>query len=224
MWFATIFSQIVGCLFILLIVLWQRSQTPGYWNDEFVQSMLGLPWWVRWLWISLLCRRHGFNLWIGKIPWEGNGYLLQYSYLENFMDRGAWQATVHGVAKSWTQWNDFHFFHGPYSVSNHFKLVACFFNWDFYVKIWISGFFWKNRKSGLPSPDLPQSLPLSIVFPTLRLTVSHHLSLCLSCCFTYFALWGKQKQNLGPILFLSKGRRCSQKRMEVGVKKSAGLI
>ena len=117
-----------------------------------------------------------------------------------------------------------HFFHGPYSVSNHFKLVASFFNWDFYVKIWISGCFWKNRKSGLHSPDLPQSLPLSIVFPTLRSTVSHHLSLCLSCCFTYFALWGKQKQSLGPILFLSKGRRRSQKRMEAGVKKSAGLI
>ena len=29
---------------------------------------------------------------------EGNGYLLQYSCLENFVDRGAWQATVHGAA------------------------------------------------------------------------------------------------------------------------------
>ena len=33
-------------------------------------------------------------------PWRRNGYPLQYSCLENFMDRGAWQATVHGVAKS----------------------------------------------------------------------------------------------------------------------------
>ena len=31
---------------------------------------------------------------------EGNGKPLQYSYLENSMDRGAWQAAVHGVAKS----------------------------------------------------------------------------------------------------------------------------
>ena len=31
---------------------------------------------------------------------EGNGDLLQYSCLENSMDRGAWQATVHGAAKS----------------------------------------------------------------------------------------------------------------------------
>ena len=34
---------------------------------------------------------------------EGNGNLLQYSCPENPMDRGAWLATVHGVAKSWTQ-------------------------------------------------------------------------------------------------------------------------
>ena len=33
---------------------------------------------------------------------EGNGYTVQYSCLENSMDRGAWQATVHGVTKSWT--------------------------------------------------------------------------------------------------------------------------
>jgi len=29
--------------------------------------------------------------------------ILQYSCLENFMDRGTWQTTVHGVSKSWTQ-------------------------------------------------------------------------------------------------------------------------
>ena len=36
------------------------------------------------------------------IPFEGNGNPLQYSCLENSMDRGAWQATVRGIAKSWT--------------------------------------------------------------------------------------------------------------------------
>ena len=39
---------------------------------------------------------------LGRSPGEGNGNPLQYSCLENPMDRGAWQATVHGVAKSWT--------------------------------------------------------------------------------------------------------------------------
>ena len=34
-----------------------------------------------------------------RSPGEGNGNPLQYSYLEKPMDRGAWQATVHGVAK-----------------------------------------------------------------------------------------------------------------------------
>ena len=38
----------------------------------------------------------------GRYPGEGNGSPLQYSCLENPMDEGAWLATVHGVAKSWT--------------------------------------------------------------------------------------------------------------------------
>ena len=39
---------------------------------------------------------------LGRSPEEGNGYPLQYSGLENSMDRRAWQATIHGVAKSQT--------------------------------------------------------------------------------------------------------------------------
>ena len=35
-----------------------------------------------------------------RFPGGGNGYLLQHSCLENAMDRGAWWATVHGVAES----------------------------------------------------------------------------------------------------------------------------
>ena len=36
----------------------------------------------------------------------GHGNPLQYSFLENLMDRGAWQAVVHGVIKSWTPLSD----------------------------------------------------------------------------------------------------------------------
>ena len=36
----------------------------------------------------------------GRCPREGNGYPLQYSCLENSMDRGAWWATVHGVSET----------------------------------------------------------------------------------------------------------------------------
>ena len=42
----------------------------------------------------------------GRAPGEGNGYPLQYSCLENSMDRGAWQATVHGVVKSQIRLSD----------------------------------------------------------------------------------------------------------------------
>ena len=38
-----------------------------------------------------------------RFPGEGNANPLQYSYLENSMDRGTWQAAAHGVTKSWTQ-------------------------------------------------------------------------------------------------------------------------
>ena len=40
---------------------------------------------------------------LGRSPGEGNDYALQYSCLENSMDRGAWRATVHGIARSQTQ-------------------------------------------------------------------------------------------------------------------------
>ena len=45
----------------------------------------------------------GLILGLGRSPEEGNGYPLQYSCLENSIDRGAWWATVHGVSKHWTQ-------------------------------------------------------------------------------------------------------------------------
>ena len=38
-----------------------------------------------------------------RSPGEGNGYPVQYSCLKNSMERRTWQATVHGVTKSWTQ-------------------------------------------------------------------------------------------------------------------------
>ena len=43
---------------------------------------------------------------LGRSSGEENGNPLQLSCLENPMDRGAWWATVHGFAKSWTQLSD----------------------------------------------------------------------------------------------------------------------
>ena len=42
----------------------------------------------------------------GRSPGEGSSYSLQYSWLENSMDREAWCATVHGVTKSRTELSD----------------------------------------------------------------------------------------------------------------------
>ena len=45
----------------------------------------------------------GFDPWSGRSPGGGNGNPFQYSRLENALDGGAWRATVHRVAKRWTQ-------------------------------------------------------------------------------------------------------------------------
>ena len=58
---------------------------------------------------------------LGKSHGEGNGNPLQYSCLENPMDRGAWQTIAHGVAKSWTCLNEYvHLC--PYFLNNHFVI------------------------------------------------------------------------------------------------------
>ena len=51
---------------------------------------------------------------LGRSPRGGNGNPLQYSCLENSMDRGVWWATVHGVPKSWTWLNNWACPHAVY--------------------------------------------------------------------------------------------------------------
>ena len=48
----------------------------------------------------------GLTSGLGRSPGEGNGYPLQYSGLENSMDRGAWWTILRGVPASQTQLND----------------------------------------------------------------------------------------------------------------------
>ena len=55
----------------------------------------------------------------GRSPGEGNGNPHQYSCLENPMDGGVWQATVNGIAKSWTWLSDFTFI-----IMYHFSLAG----------------------------------------------------------------------------------------------------
>ena len=55
-------------------------------------------------------KKCGFDPWVENIPQVWNGSPLQYSFLQNPMDRGAWQATVHRAAKSqtWLKWISMH--------------------------------------------------------------------------------------------------------------------
>ena len=71
-----------------------------------------------WGWVTFLVAQMVKNLpagdlgsipGLGRSPGGGNGNPLQYSCLENFMDREAWWATVFGVARSWTHLSDYHF-------------------------------------------------------------------------------------------------------------------
>ena len=57
---------------------------------------------------------------LGRLPEEGNGNSHQYSCLQNYMDRGAWQATVCGILKSRTQLT---FTHTFYVWGNHQKTL-----------------------------------------------------------------------------------------------------
>ena len=58
----------------------------------------GLPWWLSSKESAYNAEDPGSIPGLGRSPGEGRGYLLQYACLENPTDRGAWWATVHGVA------------------------------------------------------------------------------------------------------------------------------
>ena len=74
----------------------QKSQTR-------LSSSSRLPWWLSSK--ESACNAENLSLvpGLGRSPGGGHGNPLQYSCLENPMDRGAWQAVVHWVSQSWTQ-------------------------------------------------------------------------------------------------------------------------
>ena len=71
-----------------------------------VKITCGLSRWLSCKKICLPSRRCSFDPWIGEIPWRRNGNPLQYSCLENPMDREGWWAAVHGVTNSWIWLSD----------------------------------------------------------------------------------------------------------------------
>ena len=63
------------------------------------EHFLGLPWWLCCKEPTCQCRRCEFDPWLNKFPWRRKCNPLQYSCLQNCMDRGVWWATFHGIAK-----------------------------------------------------------------------------------------------------------------------------
>ena len=104
--------------------------------------------------ICLQCRRCGFDPRLGRSPGEENGYPLQYPCLENSMDRGAWQTTVHGVAKGQIRLSDFHFQWEINIYLKHFKQNktkislndhnASLCSWLFKDLLWLVGKWVRN--------------------------------------------------------------------------------
>ena len=84
-----------------------------------VTKLTSAKWWLTGKEPTCQCRRHTrhkrqtlpamWEMWVWSLGWEdpledNNGNPLQYSCLENSMNRGAWWAAVHGVVKSWKAW------------------------------------------------------------------------------------------------------------------------
>ena len=71
------------------------SSIPGLGRSH--SSILGLPLWLSWQRIHLQCRRHGFNPWVGKIPWRK----------ERLPTPVFWPGEFHGVDSPWSSpgWN-----------------------------------------------------------------------------------------------------------------------
>ena len=79
----------------------QKLSISSFTNILFCVSVF--PWWLSGKESFCNAGDSGLIPGTGRSPGEGNGNPLQYSCLENPMDRGAWWATVHGVAKSRTR-------------------------------------------------------------------------------------------------------------------------
>ena len=93
---------------------WRRAGQPHSsilarripWTKNFV---LGLPWWLRWQRLPAVLGDLDSDPGLGSSLGDGNGYSLQYSCLENSVDRAAWRATVCGSqrVKNQTQLSDY---------------------------------------------------------------------------------------------------------------------
>ena len=100
MWFS---KGTFGC------ITWNQGLEKGRWylcstplcviGLNVVPLHIELPWWLSGKESVRQCRRCGFDPWVARSSGEGNSNLLQYSYLENPMDRGGWWVIAYGAPK-----------------------------------------------------------------------------------------------------------------------------
>ena len=120
----------VSVMVKVTFVLWVNWYELLFYKMTLVIISRILFFWSRASLVALTVRNLPANKrpWIGKIPWKGNGNPLQYSYLEKSMDRRAWYAAVHGVAKSPTRLGDlpftFHFHALEKEMAAHSSVLA----------------------------------------------------------------------------------------------------
>ena len=164
--------------FIIKINLWLMKAwgLPGGWDSKKSTCNAGDP---------------GSTPGSGRSSGEGSGNPLQYSCLENSMDKGVWQATVHGVTKSWTQLSDFH--HQWKHEKKRKSLEILPLRNDqcshFDLHIFLSSLLqnWKYTEGATLYPALPHPFGRNI-FPILL--VYYFLEMCYFMG-EYFDVWTK---------------------------------
>ena len=150
----------------------------------------------------------------GRSPGEGNGNPLQYPWLENPMDRGAWQATVHGVAKSRTWLSDFTFTF----------LLDSTYMW-YHVMIHFLDQCWYSNCREL-------SASIALILPPLRgdLTVAcehHWAQLCSLCAQVPAGVFRIRHGTQGPQCLWQQGRGAvlvKQQTLTLSQRKSIGRV
>ena len=124
--------------------------------------------------------------WVQALSWEdspeeGNGNSLQYSCLENPMDRGAWWAIVHKVTNSWIRLSDFTYFHFHFNgVSKSLRLhgveFSLLYSRSLFVTYFLTFFLLKLSPRTLLISNLDDCRQLFIY---LRLFYSHNFEIHL---------------------------------------------
>ena len=102
------FSSTQGIFMMLFVRLRLRSPSSLSHICNFLLAMGNIadnPWWLSGKESTCPYRRHGFDPWVMKIPWRRQWQPTPVFLPGEFHDRGPWQATVHGVAKSWMRLN-----------------------------------------------------------------------------------------------------------------------